>query len=248
MLGKLIVKELKGYVLIPAGIIGTMILAWNLFLYFHIGSWQDNEILGLGVLPAVILLIWAVVMAFYTLYSEWNTNTVYLLLSLPVKGFTILGSKIIANLSCFLFVNVFGLASYLLCFHKIIWGPISFIMTPELWTGVGQFFGWLQINSLLLTALVVVLGQFAFLAGRISPKFRGLITTITFLFSFWLCSKIYQLFHAVLYWIPSVELQIHPIHTMKSVKWDFEFMLIIVLITVGFLSLNSLLFERKIEI
>jgi hypothetical protein len=242
MLKKLIFKEIKGFMLFPVGLIFILIALWDFFLRLHIGVWQNQDILGLATLQLAIPFIWSIAMAFYTLYSEWNTNTVYLLLSLPIKGITLIGAKLTAIISGLFSIYIFGIICYLINFRALLSNPIS----QELIWCVG-------VNSLLFLAVLIVICQFSFLIGRIVPKYCGLFTGIIFLAVLWLMDKIDTLQHLLFKRIlPSTSPAFSfgfsigkVVKVTTTADWNFKFVIGSVLSILLFLCINGWLLERR---
>jgi hypothetical protein len=100
MLGQLYLKDmhdLKAEIIVVLAI--TLLL--DSFIYFSSG--YPRQLIILPVLMTIVLAAFIpLVSSFKMLHREWNDNTVYLVMSLPVSGYMIIGSKLLAIISQFL--------------------------------------------------------------------------------------------------------------------------------------------------
>lgn len=252
MFGKLFVKEIKGYILIPMIMVLALILAWDLFLRSRMGIWPSDVILGLTFVVTIIPLIWSVAMAFYTLNAEWNSNTIYLLLSLPASSLKTIGAKTLAIFSGVVAIIIFSVSSYFLVFQDLIQGyshfytNAGFTMSTLYWAGG---------TLLLFSILSIVICQFSFLVGRLVPKGRGITTCIALLASIKLSGKIFDLLSPLLKWVPEIEnrlstcnIRTHSISITSSGSTNITFLIIILLLSGLFFILSGVIFEKRIEL
>ena len=128
---------------------------------------------------------------------EWSSGTIYLLLSLPLGGFLIFLSKLLAVLLEFMIqiTAVFGLTNVFVC--------LSGAANPRLTFNFANFFtGNLahapEIHALGMAALIMLGGLalvtaaifFSQSLGRLVPKYQDLSAFVFFLLSLWVAIKI----------------------------------------------------------
>ena len=115
-------------------------------------------------LPAFPLM--ALVRAFLIWKNEWDSNTNFLLLSLPVRGYNIVLSKIgVLALEIFLYVFLVFFIPYLMLTIFTDQFSVDFLTFSKLW--------FLTAFRILL---IVPFAMFSYLFGRIFSKAQGWIT------------------------------------------------------------------------
>ncbi|MGI5911086.1 MAG: hypothetical protein ACOX6E_00710 [Syntrophomonadaceae bacterium] len=176
-------------------IITTLVI--DVYFYF---KFQDMPSIVIG--PLVMILGLASLLPFISSFKllnrEFSTNTAYLLLSLPVKGGSILGSKLLALLSQYvigtLVVGIAGVILISLLFpepglEEVISQAQAAgidINLQSLFSMVGLFY----LMSIVSIAYAIVISFFSQLTGKLVKRFSGLITVIIFLATFWLMGKL----------------------------------------------------------
>jgi hypothetical protein len=175
-------------------LVSTLVL--NVIFYF---KGQEHPLLIGG--PFMMVLGLAVLLPFISSFKllgrEWNLNTVYLLLSLPVKGASILGSKLLALLSQYV-IN-----TLVVCAGGVI---LAFLLYPE--PGlladlkeIPKMCMDVRVNTVLLAgflvflmsvagmAYIITISFFSQLLGKLVRRFSGPVTAIVFVATFWLMGK-----------------------------------------------------------
>ena len=119
-------------------------------------------------LPAFPLM--SLVRSFLIWKNEWDSNTNFLLLSLPVKGYKIVLSKIgVLGVEIFLYVLLVFLIPYIMLTY----------FTEEFSVVVITFLKvWFLVSFRIF--LVVPFAMFPYLLGRVVPKAKGWITAGSF--------------------------------------------------------------------
>ncbi|MDD3271343.1 MAG: hypothetical protein WC109_04350 [Syntrophomonadaceae bacterium] len=186
-------RELRPEILVV--LIATMVL--NLLFYF-----KAQELPAMIIVPSMMMLGLAgflpFISSFKLLGREWNSNTIYLLLSLPVKGGSILGSKLLALLSQYLIGTAVVTAGGVI---------LTFLLFPE--PGLAETLrqaqasgidtrlqtiissgGLFYLMSLVGMAYVIAISFFSQLLGKLVTRFSGLVTAIVFIATFWLMGKL----------------------------------------------------------
>jgi ABC-type transport system involved in multi-copper enzyme maturation permease subunit len=182
---KLLRKEFEGSKMIVSILLASVIL-WDIFLYSRLGKSNDQVIFVLSVLPFGIIPLWALLDGFLTFRREWQGNHMYLLLSLPVKGWHLTTAKFITTaMEMFVYVLVTGAGTFLVNRRVIATIleslPDIYPMRYLVWAGVQIFF-----VCLLGILSLLCISQFSYIVGRMFERFGGLISVWTFVLSLWL--------------------------------------------------------------
>ena len=168
-MGRLFKKELLGE---KNWIIGfcSFVVAVN-FLFIPLAKVTEGFMavaVILFTLPAFPLM--ALVRAFLTWKNEWDSNTNFLLLSLPVKGYKIVLSKVGAlGVEIFLYVLLVFLIPYIMLTGFTEEFSVAILTFLKVWFLVAfRIF------------LLVPFAVFPYLLGRVVPKAKGWITAGSF--------------------------------------------------------------------
>ena len=200
-------KEMHGHrgeALLLAG----ALLVWTAFLYSRAGAWQAEVVMMLYWLPMGFLPLWAIWTSVQLYRQEWRENTSYLLLSLPVRAWTITSAKL-ATMAVGIIgfsVLIFGGAA-LLAARTGIWARIAgvFEVIPLEWFArSGLILYGAGILGLLALSLI---SQFAYVFSRLFSRFQGLAMIWTWLLAIWLAGKAGSLGHVILNWLPPFRVQ-----------------------------------------
>ncbi|CFW96753.1 Uncharacterized [Syntrophomonas zehnderi OL-4] len=186
-------RELRPEILIV--LIATLVL--DLFFYFKFRQYP-----GMIIVPSMMILGLVVLLPFISSFKllgrEWNSNTIYLLLSLPVKGGSILGSKLLALLTQYFIGTVTVTAGGIF---------LTLLMYPE--PGLAETLrqaqaagidtristmlssgGLFYLMSLAGMAYLIAISFFSQLLGKMVTRFSGVVTAGSFLATFWLMGKL----------------------------------------------------------
>lgn len=165
-MGKLLKKELLGEKNWIIGFCG-FVLGIN-FLFLPLTRVTEGFMAMAAIfftLPAFPLM--ALVRAFLTWKNEWDSNTSFLLLSLPVRGYNIVLSKIgVLALEIFLYVFLVFFIPYLILMGFTEQFRVDILTFSKFW--------FLTAFRILL---IVPFAMFSYLFGRIFSKAQGWITT-----------------------------------------------------------------------
>lgn len=172
------------------GLALTMNLAVNIF------NLQQATPLSVFIFVAPFLVpLYSAVQLFR---REWPGGTIYLLLSLPVGGFLIFFSKLLAVLLEFLIqiLGVFGLTIVFACLSgaadpRLTFNFANFFYTSDiLHTPEIHALGMAFLTMLGGLALVTAAIFFSQSLGRLVPKYQDLSAFVVFLLSLWVAIKI----------------------------------------------------------
>lgn len=167
-----------------------------LLIYIKSGTSRDILILPLFLLLGLAGLL-PFVASFKLLGREFSSNTIYLVMSLPVSGGMILGSKLTALLCQYLLGTLAVAGGYLLWAYPHI-SLIENAMRTSLGISDGLskvmiflLMGYLQSIALLM--YLVAISFFSQLAGKLVNRFSGLVTLGVFLATLYLGSHIIEI-------------------------------------------------------
>lgn len=247
---QLLLKELhesKWQLMIVAG----LTLVFQFYVRFN-ASLPPQALFGVGWVPLIVLPFWLLWSSFYTMRHEWNRDTIYLLLSLPVSGLTILGVKLLSvliQLAVFLAVTIVGVLVMYNFTFPYVFGELAPYMSAEWMVGTGAK---LVLLGTLLSALIIMVIQFSYLAGRLFGRFQGLISIWVLFVVSWLIQRLAQLTYPLFSWIPRVPftgwVQSGELFYRQEVQLDIAPLVASVALASAFFWLGAYLLEREIEI
>ncbi|HEX7713464.1 MAG TPA: ABC transporter permease subunit [Bacillota bacterium] len=231
MFTKIFEKEIKS-LFVPAVFVIGLIGCWDLFLGTRIRVWPGQFIGILAFLPGMIPAIWLLAMGFQSLHAEWNSNSIYLLLSLPVRGWKVTGAKLVADLVSSIIIGLVSLAGL---------GILLTLMGTKLLLHVSAgIIVFMACATLFFMALVIAISQFSFITGHLVPKFRGAFSLVTFFLCLGVYFKLTAWLLPLLNWLPSLEVGRAGLPT--------GFLLLELIFFGIFFTAGSLLFEKRVEL
>ncbi|MGG1516958.1 hypothetical protein ABE504_16235 [Paenibacillus oryzisoli] len=240
-------KEVKS-ILPLYGIFAVAVLLMHLIVLFKSAVIDMDVTMVLALMmPYLFLAAIALGTGYYQLYTEWKSNSIYLLLSLPIRGWKVLTVKLAAVMTLLILSCVWIAASYAILLLRTQWGELtvsedwSSIM-PNLLTIAGNFF-WMGLLTLLLLLILV---QFTYLCGQLVAKFKWIVMLIAFLGILWLVLRISPLLAALLAWMP--EMGIGGQASSDVVFLHSGAIIGISLLCVGLTALNGFIFEKEVEV
>lgn len=209
------------------------------FVWFPSGVAKWDSPFGVPMGLFFWLGLWGIGMAFYGLHHEWTRKSIYLLKSLPLKGYEVLGAKIIGIICGSLALAPIGVGAYLFNWHEKLSG--FKIPAQTAWR-----FG-LAVVLILLSVVffLVTMVQFAFLMGKLVNRFQWIVSgmvfglSIKFIYQFLMRSR------------PLLE-QWMPVLVIRSGKACFDpglgFFLPLFLAGVLFFFINNWLYEQVVQL
>ncbi len=244
---KLYKKEMRALAGLALLVIGITLFL-DLFLQTRVDKWTPSTPEAASAAFFVVLPVWAVIALVYSVQQEWTGNTIYMLLSLPVRGSVIIAAKLLAVLSWFVVLNLFRLVSFLLHFRSTLLWPESGSPMHLLAFWVGM----LAFGYLLGMALFLVLMLFSMLAGRLAPKFCGAAAFGTMFVSGWALFRLTPIISKLFGWLPGTPVKVWGMHSgvlvMETVVLNTAHFVAIALLGAGFFALASMLVERQVEV
>jgi hypothetical protein len=186
-------RELRPEILVV--LIATLVL--DLLFYFKARQFPAM-IIGPSIMILGLAAFLPFISSFKLLGREWNSNTIYLLLSLPAKGGSILGSKLLALLTQYLIGTVVVTAGGIILVFLLFPEPgLAETLRQACASGIdirlqtiissGALF---YLMSIVGMAYVIAISFFSQLLGKLVRRFSGLVTAIIFIATFWLMNKL----------------------------------------------------------
>lgn len=248
---KLLRKELFGlrWFIVPLVVLSVL---WHLFLLTKIGVWEEGVALGLGALPISFIPLWILITSFSIYRTEWNENTIYFMMSLPVSAWKITLTKLLAVvIGAVAGVTVIGL------------GLISLVMNSSIEL-IGEVFSvvptsWFVYNGMLVISfclLMLIAGvmtiQASYIVSRMANRFHGLVLLWVFLIIAWLIPRLSVLIEPLLRWLPSVKIIAGSVFdgvlTTQNIWIPLGPLVAPLLVAFSFFGLATWLWESQIEL
>ncbi|WP_127582895.1 hypothetical protein [Paenibacillus koleovorans] len=237
-------KEVKS--LFPLyGVLGILTVLLHLFLLIKFDVMDDDVVFVFGVLtPFFVISSLALGTGYYQLYTEWRTNSIYLLLSLPVRGWKILSAKLTAVVSLLVATLLFCSASFLLILVRAVWDNLGSEIELSGTTMIN-----ILLNSfwmyLLTMVLLLAMIQFAFLCGQLVTRLKWLVALSAFLAGSWLLMRVSPMLSDLFLWMPDILYGGKDTDLIYLHSGPF---LILLLFCVGLTMLNGVIFEKEVEV
>ncbi|MGI6435679.1 MAG: ABC transporter permease [Syntrophomonadaceae bacterium] len=138
--------------------------------------------------------------SFKLIYREWRSNTIYMLLSLPVKGASVLGAKLAALLTQYVIGSLAVMGTCLLLVLALM-GPEFSQGLQELCRESGlstsQLLGEGLLLYMLSIAVLIYLVSISFgsqMVGKLVRRYSGLLTIVVFIALYSTMQKLIGLF------------------------------------------------------
>jgi hypothetical protein len=239
-------KEARSLFPLYAVFLAAVILL-HFFILYKSSKWDNDAFVVLSIVfPGLFAAFIAAGAGYYQLQSEWKTNSIYLLMSLPVRGWRILLAKLAANMVLLIGTTVGMVASFVLILLRDKWtewraaGDIPPAL-PTLLNVIFQFF-WMSALALFF---ILVLVQFAYLCGQLVSKLKWVVVVAAFLGVLWLALRISPLIAGLLQWMPDIYFggedgDVVYLHAGPFVA--------LFLMGAGLAWLNGVLFEKVVEV
>ena len=249
---KLTWKELNGIRMITM-MFAVLVVLWQLFLLTRVGVWPQDNLPLLAAAPFFLIPVGVIIGMLYMFHMEWSTNTIYLLLSLPVRGWKVLMSKLLAALGIFVTLNLVTTISFWLTFGRDFFDDLVRFQegVPTEWLAALAI---KFICGYLLTMVVtIIMYQFAYLASRLVNRFNGLLLTVTLLVQIWLFVRVGGGLAPLFEWVPDFTLRGwyhmgNDVVRVSNQVINSAPLVVIFLLTCLVFTLSSWIYEREIEV
>ncbi|MGE5572876.1 MAG: hypothetical protein ACM3ZU_07640 [Bacteroidota bacterium] len=228
----------------------AIILVWEIFLGTRQGKWPAEAVFGLSLLPYGFLPVWALIEGIQSFRREWSENTIYVLLSLPTRGWTIAGGKALALVT--------ELTFYMLSVPAFTWlflkdTAASFLLDTGMKTAMaidlalkGLMFYWLVL------VIVTIVGQFSYVVSSMFERFQWIARVWTFLLSAYVLTRGAQIASPVFSWVPDLPIktysEINGISFAGTAFINTAPLVGTILVAVAIFVTTSLLVEKSAEV
>ena len=229
--------EMFGFVIILITILG-----WDLFLFSRMNENSNGVLLILSLIPLLVFPCIILRNGYVGMKKEWDEQTIYLVMSLPLKGKWILFSKFMTAFLYYILSMIFSLAMSILLFKK----DFEYIFN----------FGYIkQIGILIISFMVFIgvlyyfIGQTSYLVSKIYIRFTKSISLVIGIIGFYLVFRFGNLLGKIIFsWVLSKEMNILLFGNMISMTISLSFLLGNILVIVGLFFVNVWIFEKCLEV
>jgi hypothetical protein len=166
------------------------IVAVSALLFYLNYNTSNPRILAVPfILAAGLIGLVPLISSLRLISKEWTNNTIYLIMSLPVKGSMILGSKFLALITEY----IAGTGAVLLA------GSLLFIgLVPEAIQKIqiySEIIPWeigvyAYLSTIVILAYFLSISFFSQMMAKLIQKFRWLVAVVSFLTTWWLSDKL----------------------------------------------------------
>lgn len=191
-------------------VVSLIMLGWVIFLWYKAPHWPEGLAFGLTFIPFSfypLLMLW---LGYSSFRQEWKDETSYFMLSIPRPGWQLNLSKLVAGVTFYagiILLNILVIYFFHLDFIKLILGE-----SPELLGETGRWvagmIGQGLLYYLLLGVIVYVVSQFSQLISQFYSRFRGLISIVVFILSYYLIYRGGSILAPLFKWVPDLSIWI----------------------------------------
>ncbi len=243
---QLFIKEFKSIVPLYM-IISMLVVLWHLFILYKSHVW-NNDVIFITSLLLPLLLLAAAVMGtcYYQLHTEWKSNTIFLLLSLPIRGWKVLTAKLAAVISLLLITCLCIVASFSIILLRTQLDDlkdnvdVADVLPTLLNITLNGF--WMGLLGMIFLLIVT---QFAFLSGQLVAKLKWLVMFSAFLGTIWVVFRLSPLLSNLLHWTPDIYLGDRESDVLFLHSGPF---IILLLFSIGILWLSGYILEQEVEV
>lgn len=180
-------------------------LVWQAYLASKTGNWDGDLIFGLGFLPYIFIPLGLLITSLLVYRNEWKEDTIYLILSLPIKAWQVTVSKLLA-------VLIGGILGFLaITFGIFILALIqetSFINDYVFQSGVFNYNIGVMLMFILIGLLTgTMLIQLAYIISRMANRLQGLVFIWILVLSSWVIPRLGLLIEPLLRWLPNIRFE-----------------------------------------
>lgn len=147
----------------------AILVLFYIFLLTRIGAWPAGIPTGVSLMPLFCFAIAAVVSSLTSFGDEYKHGTIYTLLSLPVRGYTVIGAKFLLIFLAFTIYILVMLAGILLILNRDIiarMAQMQVVYTQQLWDAIMYDSFHIFIIGIGILVFVIITGIFAYTVYR----------------------------------------------------------------------------------
>lgn len=238
----------------PVTMLSGVSLIWYLFLRLKLEStWSLSQVMFLLWFPLMFLPFWLIWESFQTLRTEWREDTAYTLIVLPVPGWYITLSKLLAmfvEYSLLLAVNIGGI---LVIFRTQLPEMFGSLLQELPVSCLIRSMFILYLASLGIFTYAIVFIQLAFVVSKMVGRLQGLVALWVLALASWFVNRMGILLEPLFRWVPPVSLD-RLFHmervgvTYDSFLWNLSPQIGIWLAVLALFILTAWLLEEYVEI
>lgn len=228
------------------GVYAIAVLLVHVLLLYKRESLHGDALFVLSLLlPFLSVSAMAVGTGYYQLHTEWRTNSIYLLLSLPIRGWKVLTAKLAAVITLLFFSLLWTAASFSAFLLRLILAETEGFEWSEFLSAVGEVAFHSFWMYFLTVLFVLALTQFTFLCGQLVAKFKWVVMICAFFGGLWLYFRISPVLTGLLQWMPDIRLNAGDADTAYLHSGSF---LVLLAVCAGLTALNGYIFEKEVEV
>ncbi|MGE5381079.1 MAG: hypothetical protein ACM3NT_08450 [Methylocystaceae bacterium] len=203
MFGRLYRRDMERIGVESLGLAGVALIT----ILLGLTPWNKNVIILPLVVVTGVAMVLPIITSLLSLHREWKENTIYLLLSLPVGGSSVLGAKLLAALTQVVINASIVLIMIVACGFELL--PKQGIDWTTFWQQVQAFWQYADMSRMLpfiiiMGILLMIYGlsslQLGVLIGKLFRRFTSVATIGALIAVFWVGSN---LLNAMLSLIPA---------------------------------------------
>jgi len=183
-----------------------LISGWEIFLMTKTEVWPLGLSFALGFLPLTIFPLIMLIQGYQSFRKEWNNQTIYLLKSLPRKGYEVVSSKLVSSTLIYIVLTLYTLGLHMF-FH---WYQVKYLLRnvpPAVANNYSHRMAVIAVLIYLAVGVVpYVLSQFSYLVSCFFSKFRWLVSIVVFILSHYLLLRLGGLVARLFNWMPDIPL------------------------------------------
>lgn len=239
-------KELRGNGPLYA-VYAILVVLLHVLLLYKRESIPDD---AMGVLALLLPFLFVSAMAigsgYYQLHVEWRTQSIYLLLSLPIRGWKVLTAKMAAVVTLLLLSLLWTGLSFSIILLRVQWTKLA---SDEEFMEMLPTIIHMVLNSAWMYGLTILfllaLTQFTFLCGQLVAKLKWVVMIAAFFGMLWLFLRISPALSGLLQWTPEILFGGGDSDTAYLHSGPF---IVLLAVCVGLTALNGYIFEKEVEV
>ncbi len=249
-------KELKGMRTVFLLVV-IAIICIDGFMISKTKAWGYENVFILTIVSSLFIFLWSCLRTFLLIRSEWKEQTMTFLKSLPVTGWHIIGTKMLAALTEWAFLTTIALAITGLYYA-------SAPLLGEEYLEIGNLLTILPLPNLLVLIICTVICisfvlsifgmtvQLGYLLGEAVQRFKGLIQTVAPVLLVYFLIRVSEILGSLLSFMPY--LSIDPLSFIGAsnllegcIYVPLSLFLILIVLFAPMLYLTGWVLEKKAE-
>lgn len=243
---KLYLKECRS-ILPLYSVMAVLILIWHFFVWYKSTSWNTEVVMVTSLaLPWILLTTISIGLSYYQLHTEWKSNAIYFLMSLPIRGWKVICAKLAASYSLMITALLWTGCSFALILLRTRLDELKSqsMLSDALPTLLNMAFNSFWMYSLYVLFLLAAV-QFAYLCGELVAKLKWLVVLAALVGMLWLSLRATSWLSQPLQWTPDIRFGGSSSEIIYLNSGPF---VVLTLMLGGLIWLNGYLFEKEVEV